>query len=221
MSRKEHPPVWGSVDCENMLQWFFSNVTIEYDGSSKQANITGQRGLKGVAQAWTYDLYMIFSEDENLIAYAKENGMLCSKEYRQEHKNFYTLGGIYNIKDYDCIQFGFGQIRSDSVESGGPLQFKLAEFVDKKYEVYEVQQNDTQSSITVYEDVLLFVAGNDNTTSKGDSGGPVFAVTKRDKPPKVYLLGVTLGADYLTYDIYSGEDTIDNAVTSIQKMMTS
>jgi len=112
------------------------------------------------------------------------------------------------------IQTGYGTVR-EVVENGtkktlpvdtagnninGALQYRFASpLVSKTATVYEEKETQKQSYNQYLKAIQLKADVNDST-APGDSGGPLFLIvkSKTDQEWKLFLLGVTIGADMKT-----------------------
>ncbi|WP_224364369.1 hypothetical protein [Hyalangium versicolor] len=114
------------------------------------------------------------------------------------------------MKGYTLLQAGYGKTTKASISSGGPLQFRKT-----KAKAADPDASYLASTSEEFQQVLLLDASDTNTTLPGDSGGPLFAV--HPKLEQVFLLGVTLGANFYAGDESDDGPVVNNAVTFWEK----
>ena len=170
-----------------------------------------------------YDLMVLTSTDGPFRAYAKasvfNNTPNTIKQDAAQIVN--SFENLLNIADYHYIQLGYGKIKDDRYKeyldangnikkspvmwkyceegfqiTANNLHYRLATPNFKEARSYYQQRSPAGQapSFLEYPGALSLVGKADSTTGEGDSGGPLYAVDKSTLT-KVYLLGVTTGAD--------------------------
>lgn len=184
--------------------------------SAPITNITGALGqpLTDV-DAWEYDVIVIKSTDANLLTFAQQNAVLKQWSITKisPDARIVQTPQIYLKKStYTYLQAGYGatsvpedklfsgannsgnsgrlQYRGavTSIVQGGPANNSLAQIF---YDGHDTGGFDT------YQYGIQLTANINSSTAPGDSGGPLFAFyfDKDSSAFKVYLIGVTTGAD--------------------------
>ena len=176
-----------------------------------------------VRQNCIYDLMVLTSTDYDFRTYAKasvfNNAQNTIKQDAAQIVN--SFDSLLNVADYHYIQLGYGKIKDDRYKEyldqsgnikkspviwkyceGGfqitdkNLHYRLATPNFKKARGYYQQRSDAGQapSYIEYPEALSLMGKVESTTGEGDSGGPLYAVDKSTLT-RVYLLGVTTGAD--------------------------
>jgi hypothetical protein len=208
------------------------NVKIKYRPDTNgvpqdSAVIYGYRDvpeMEKFVDEWSYDLLLLQSTDKELVKFAGEHGAFASEELIDAYTNFNNRG-IYQLQEYDLIQLGYGKRTDSQLSAGSNLLYRLTnwhnEDMDLKQnkaptlEGYTVKQNDTKQSNGTYQRILIITANTNSTTMEGDSGGPLFVVSKKSKTEFIPL-AVTLGDNYSTSRIITSKTTKNNAATSVK-----
>ncbi len=209
----------------------FSSVTLSYDPSDwgeRPANSApvASVNLDGCDdQNWEYDVMVLTVDDATFLTYAQENQLVTSSnknDYSQQLKagsgNAASIPAL-KVAQYDFIQVGYGggdkDIRVATATTPGTLQTRNTSPMSDVMQatIYEYKPSGDWPQ---FEKACILTASNVTSTGEGDSGGPLFAISKDRK--KLYLVGVTAGANMFTTNVAArinpspADSRIDNNV---------
>lgn len=123
------------------------------------------------------------------------------------------VGTGHGLQSWAIFQIGWGKFKKwDNSEQHG-LRWRALPWQALKREVEKpAVMEETKEK---YAKVLTFASSDaTSTTSAGDSGGPAFLIRKNHAHFEVYLLGVTLGANFFETKVDRPNDpVVNNAVT--------
>jgi hypothetical protein len=204
-------PDWNSDQRQALATNFCGQVKIHYNNLQQSAPIVAINFLGG-DDGWSYDVMLLSSNDANFTAYARNAAILVNPAAKQDAIDFFSnYRNAFNNQQNTYIQTGYGQVRPNDQSSGGPFQYRLTTLISQEPET--VPQDDDLT----YSEVVRFTADPGSTTAPGDSGGPLFAVSKTTGA--LYLLGVTLGENYDPENVIPDGPTQNNASTLLTSLL--
>ena len=212
------------VELDLEPSWYTINrypqgIKIRYDPASlkgeprREALVTDIEfaGVTNSNTTWTYDAILMVSTDEFFINFVKTRRFIkpdevwrYSKQLRPDEDDKYRL---LAKNDYHFIQLGYGKPKDPDVtglstsenyeDLEGKLQVKLSSpttNVTAPGLLVEPKRKIPQSKWRTMSSGIQLKADNTKSTAGGDSGGPLFSIS-RDKK-EFYLVGVTTGANW-------------------------
>ncbi len=210
------PKEWNKQETKDLIAGFLKNLKISYNDNAApfdptmkvQPNKTVEIGPANSSiefrlnENWDYDLIFI-KPPQPLMAYISGHP---SRRILYDYKNAYKG----ELKDQPVYITGYG----DVLDASGK-QISLTHYFQVRADVVTKDRGDVMREKTpnfYFKEALLISASPKTSTAPGDSGGPVFFVTARNV---VYLVGITLGANYDTDKLLPDNPICNNASTSI------
>jgi hypothetical protein len=236
-AEKEDPPEWD----EELATTFRDNVTIVYDSPMRFNLDPGRKAaisaVKPIVQKdenpWAYDVMILESTDANLAVITSIFPITDLKRSPTD------LGYLLDEKRYlkrdgqTFIQFGYGKNRETAQNRAktlmpeakvlgtnldGCLQFRVCEpLATKKVTVYGERTDDPKKYDPAI-DAIQVSADPTSSSAPGDSGGPLFVVTRLSDVDRLFLIGVTYGADLAAAETpcpSGGKLRVNNIVSSL------
>jgi hypothetical protein len=177
--------------------------------------------------SWQYDIVIFESTNEAFITFAKANRFIKSQE---DVDNYGTIlrpksGSLplLNKRDYNFIQLGYGAnidpdwrtkrmdiSAYDTTDPTGKIQCKESvpeATTTMPGSVFNVDRNTRPDKWLTYINTCQMTADRTNSTGPGDSGGPLFSVSRRT-PASFFLVGLTTGANFFSDTSYKTDPSL-------------
>ncbi|MBP4050693.1 hypothetical protein J9978_14435 [Chromobacterium violaceum] len=125
------------------------------------------------------------------------------------HRVAYGSGELAFYRQARRFVTGFGDVRNaqgGQLNLSHPFQVRNAVISSRQVQALRHSRPDLY-----FTDALIVEASNNSSTATGDSGGPTFHVNGS----RVYLMGATLGANFLPDRLPPDKPIINNAATAL------
>ncbi|MBV9280186.1 MAG: trypsin-like serine protease [Chloroflexi bacterium] len=225
----EDPPKWDQKHLVN----FKKAITIYYDDEmafnkspAKKAEISFVHSMLDKSTSWSYDVIILHSRDKDLAAFAKKNQVPLISLQRTRYVTRPNLYLARNGRTF--IQTGYG-FATEKVENGklptdelkgtnvqGALQYRITEpLADQTVTVYG-ELSAQKGQYFQHDHAIQLKANENDSSAPGDSGGPLFVYTNDGEADRLYLIGVTTGADMAAREVKcpSGNKLRENGIAA-------
>ena len=202
---------------DELVEMYRTRITIRYDDAmifnkdpERAASISAVEPVfQTSTKSWDYDVMIIQSEDADLAAFAANNSVY-GPNYSQQDKNYLITPNAYlNRNGQTFLQTGYGDVREQvklqktwSLPTKDPgdnvgrrLQYRTTLPDAAATKTVFSQRQDDAENYDAFVDVIDLYADPNTSTAPCDSGGPLFVSTRRQGEDRLFVIGVTIGAD--------------------------
>ncbi len=203
----EQPIDWDDTQVNDRVYAFLTDLVVHYSDTTQELTpTTSDIEFRAGYESWDYDLMFIsFKADLPIRTYVNSDAS-HRIAYGERDLGFYR----HNMVGKTVFVTGFGDVMDSQgrqTSLSHPFQVRCAEVTASEPLVRRHADPNADNC-----NALILTASNNSSTAPGDSGGGVFTVTERGQ---VYLLGASLGSNFVKNEMPPDEPTINNACTSI------
>ena len=209
-------PAWSN----SLVTDFQQRVSIHYDGPmqfnmepGRTATISAVTPITPNAQnPWEYDVMIVTSTDASLAGFASIYGVNGVDYSPTDQDYLYNANRYLKRQGQVFIQTGYGSARETAEDkaktlmpnlpqseigtnTSGCLQFRTTAPIAEATVTVFGQRKDITSQYDQSIHAVQLTADPTSSTGPGDSGGPLFVVTRLENTQRFFLIGVTTGYD--------------------------
>lgn len=215
------PTAWNEDQVANLITGFLDGLKVGYDYPAAAAPDNTRQPLPAKEQRldsensdiefrnghgrWDYDLMFISFKAKLPIRDYIAASPLHRVAYGNSDLAFYRQ----DPAGKSVFVTGFGDVlnaQGGQLNLSHPFQIRNAAIASRQAQVLRHSRPDLY-----FTDALIIEASNNSSTATGDSGGPAFHVNGS----RVYLMGATLGANFLPDRLPPDKPIINNAATAL------
>jgi hypothetical protein len=218
----------GKKPTEYPLTGYANGIKIKYGPAALYSTPAGGPALVSAINfagiddtSWLYDIVMLESTDAPFITFVKNNRFITGQANVETYGEILRPASgtlpLLDKKNYSFIQLGYGSnvdpdwkakrmnlSAYDSTDPTGKAQCKESTpkaATKKPGGVFSVDPATKPATWLTVNNTCELSADNTSSTGPGDSGGPLFSISKRT-PTSFFLVGLTSGANFFSDPSY-------------------